>query len=93
MSNVEQSSYYDQVWETLKELPEKLRAKGIPDHEHIPALADYLMIATLVIASSDGLSEYAANTILERQKNLLNCWLNGEPPFNEGFSGLDQKRH
>ena len=76
-------AYYDKVWEIMKLATDDFIAAGIPKHEIPPALADYLILSVLAMGRENGLSEQAAEAIIERQKNLLEDWRQGKSPFDK----------
>lgn len=80
--------YYDRVHEHLQLFAAAIRISGIPDEEMPPAVADFLLVSVLAMASESGLSDFAAEAIIGRMRLMLDKWRAGEPPFGAGFNGL-----
>lgn len=79
-------SHYDRAWEVLKQAALEFQLEGIPDHEVPPAIADFLVCMLLAMGASQGTSELAVITIIERMRLTLDAWRRGEPPFDT-FNG------
>lgn len=84
----ESPDFYEESWSIISQLPEAFRSAGIPDHEPMPAIADFLMIAVFAIAGKEGLAEFAAQALIERQQKMLQEYMDGKLP---GFDKPDGK--
>lgn len=76
-------SHYDKVWEVLKRASTEMKDAGIPDHEMPPAVADFLIMAVLVMGRSNGLSIQAAEAIIKRMEQTVEDYKQGNPPFGK----------
>lgn len=79
---------HDRAMKALQKTADIFREAGVPDHAIPPALADHLVMVTLVLGSNNGLAHQAVRAILLRMEKTLQDWRLGNPPFEE-FSGRD----
>ncbi|MBX3406697.1 MAG: hypothetical protein KF869_08030 [Phycisphaeraceae bacterium] len=74
---------HDRALKVLQHTAKMFSDAGVPDHAVPPALADHLMMVTLALGRSNGLSYQAGQAIIQRMHNMLEDFRMGRPPFGE----------
>jgi len=72
---------HDRALKVLQKTVAMFRRAGVPDHAVPPAMADHLMMVTLALGRSNGLSYQAGKAIIQRMQNMLEDFRLGNPPF------------
>jgi hypothetical protein len=78
-----QQEQHDAAMKVMQKTAKMFRDAGIPDHAVPPAIADHLMMVTLALGRSSGLSYQAGEAIIKRMQNMLEDFRLGRPPFGD----------